>query len=437
MKIMDVNEQMRADWNRRAREDAHFYVAFGRRSQDEQEFLDGAADVMGALEAEFPRLAATSSDIRRALEIGCGPGRLMRPMSRFFGEIHGVDISDEMVRLACDQLKDIPHAHVHVTPDSSLGMFPEDCFDFVYSYIVFQHIPTRDVVLNYLREARRVVKPGGIVRCQLGGTPAVDSEMQRESQTWTGCHFSGEEVTAFAREHNLQLLALSGLQTQYMWVTLRKPTSRLPEPDFSRVILKDVTAASSGKHSVPQRGRDAAVSLWIEGMPEVSDLAVLAAGFDGVLQQGCYLSPIGENGGCQFNVVLPRGVRTGSVPVTLHRHQGNLVAGPVLIDVTPGPPWVPKVLSVTDAINIRSKYRVETGGVKVNIEDIEQPQNVCFRVDGRGVGWMQIEFKDPITYTYEFSFYLPSKVKDGERRLDISVSGRALPPVSFQVAHKT
>ena len=437
MKIMDVNEQMRADWNRRAREDAHFYVAFGRRSQDEQEFLDGAADVMGALEAEFPRLAATSSDIRRALEIGCGPGRLMRPMSRFFGEIHGVDISDEMVRLACDQLKDIPHAHVHVTPDSSLGMFPEDCFDFVYSYIVFQHIPTRDVVLNYLREARRVVKPGGIVRCQLGGTPAVDSEMQRESQTWTGCHFSGEEVTAFAREHNLQLLALSGLQTQYMWVTLRKPTSRLPEPDFSRVILKDVTAASSGKHSVPQRGRDAAVSLWIEGMPEVSDLAVLAAGFDGVLQQGCYLSPIGENGGCQFNVVLPRGVRTGSVPVTLHRHQGNLVAGPVLIDVTPGPPWVPKVLSVTDAINIRSKYRVETGGVKVNIEDIEQPQNVCFRVDGRGVGWMQIEFKDPITSTYEFSFYLPHKVKDGERRLDISVSGRALPPVSFQVAHKT
>lgn len=434
---MDVNEQMRADWNRRAREDAHFYVAFGRRSQDEQEFLDGAADVMGALEAEFPRLAAASSEVRRALEIGCGPGRLMRPMSRFFGEIHGVDISDEMVRLACDQLKDIPHAHVHVTPDSSLGMFPEDCFDFVYSYIVFQHIPTRDVVLNYLREARRVVKPGGILRCQLGGTQAVDSEMQRESQTWTGCHFSGEEVTAFAREHNLQLLALSGLQTQYMWVTLRKPTSRLAEPDFSHVILKDVTAASSGKHSVPQRGRDAAVSLWIEGMPEVSDLAVLTAGFDGVLQQGCYLSPIGENGGCQFNVVLPRGVRTGSVPVTLHRHQGNLVAGPVSIDVTPGPPWVPKVLSVTDAINIRSKYRVETGGVKVNIEDIEQPQNVSFRVDGRAVGWMQIEFKDPITYTYEFSFYLPSKVKDGERRLDISVSGRALPPVSFQVAHKT
>ena len=183
---MDVNEQMRADWNRRARKDAHFYVAFGRRSQDEQEFLAGAAEVMSALQPEFSRLPPSSSDARSALEIGCGRGRLMRPMSRQFGEIHGVDISDVMVRLACDQLKDIPHAHVHVTPDSSLGMFADNSFDFVYSYIVFQHIPNRDVVLNYLSEARRVLKTGGILRCQLRGTPPLDSEMERESTTWTG-----------------------------------------------------------------------------------------------------------------------------------------------------------------------------------------------------------------------------------------------------------
>ena len=116
----------------------------------------------------------------------------MRPMSRHFGEIHGVDISDEMIRLAEEQLKDIPHARVHVTPDSSLSMFSGGSFDFVYSYIVFQHIPDRDIVLNYLREAGRVLKPGGILRCQLRGTPPLASEMERESATWTGCHFSGE-----------------------------------------------------------------------------------------------------------------------------------------------------------------------------------------------------------------------------------------------------
>jgi len=425
---------MRADWNRRAREDANFYVAFGRRNQDDQEFLSTAAQVTSALEMEFSRLPHGSPDKRSALEIGCGPGRLMRAMSPHFGEIHGVDISDEMVRLASEQLKDLPHAHAHVTPDSSLSMFADGSFDFVYSYIVFQHIPSRDVVLNYLREAGRVLKPGGILRCQLRGTPPLDTEMERESATWTGCHFSGDEVAAFAREHHLQLVYLSGLQTQYMWVTLRKPPTRLPEPDFSHVILKAVTAASNGEHSVPQRGRESAVSLWIEGMPEASDLALLAVGFHGVLQQGCYISPVGKAGVCQFNAVLPSGIRAGSVPVTLHDHKGAVLAGPVSIEVTPGPPWDPKVVSVTDGINILSKFRIDSGGVKVVIEDIDRPEEVSFLVDGQVVEYVQHECRDPITFTYEFAFHLSHKVKNGNRRLDILVSGRALPPVSLQVA---
>src|SRR6202044_3323176 len=98
---------------------------FGRRSQQEQEFLDSAAEVTGALEPEFSRLPPASLEHRSALEIGCGPGRLMRAISRHFGEIHGVDISDEMIALAKEQLKDISHAHAHVTPDSSLSMFAD------------------------------------------------------------------------------------------------------------------------------------------------------------------------------------------------------------------------------------------------------------------------------------------------------------------------
>src|SRR5438067_11785217 len=105
---------MRADWNKRAREDAHYYVAFGRRDQDDDEFFTTAADVVRDLEGELKRLRpAIPIESRRALEIGCGPGRLIRPMSRHFGEIHGVDISDEMIAEARVKLRDIPHAHVH------------------------------------------------------------------------------------------------------------------------------------------------------------------------------------------------------------------------------------------------------------------------------------------------------------------------------------
>src|SRR5215208_2054844 len=102
-----VLEQMRADWNERAGEDANYYVAFGRREQDDAEFFSTAADVVKGFEGELKRLRGRDA----ALEIGCGPGRLMRPLAKHFGEIHGVDVSDEMIRLARERLRGAPNAH--------------------------------------------------------------------------------------------------------------------------------------------------------------------------------------------------------------------------------------------------------------------------------------------------------------------------------------
>src|SRR5271165_6480653 len=102
---------MRADWNQRAGEDAYYYVAFGRRGQDDEEFFATAADVLRVLTHDLKRLRARAA----ALEIGCGPGRLMRPLSRHFSEIDGVDVSDEMVQLARERLRGVPHAHPHHT----------------------------------------------------------------------------------------------------------------------------------------------------------------------------------------------------------------------------------------------------------------------------------------------------------------------------------
>src|SRR5437660_5504587 len=97
-----ILERMRADWNERAGEDANYYVAFGRREQDDEEFFATAADVLRLLTATLKRLRHHD----KALEIGCGPGRLMRPLSRYFTEIHGVDVSDQMIRLAHERLRD-------------------------------------------------------------------------------------------------------------------------------------------------------------------------------------------------------------------------------------------------------------------------------------------------------------------------------------------
>ena len=208
-----VSERMRKDWNERARVDAHFYVAFGGRDQTEEEFLATAADVLRSIEGQLKRLPAKANRRAwRALEIGCGPGRLMRPLSRHFGEIHGVDVSDEMIRLGRERLRDIPHAHFHTTDGATLPQFADESFEFIYSYAVFQHIPSREVVLEYMREIRRLLKPGGVFHGQFNGLAPSG-----EADTWGGVAFSAERHPPFTRENGLRLLE-SGRRTHAVHV---------------------------------------------------------------------------------------------------------------------------------------------------------------------------------------------------------------------------
>ncbi len=153
---MSFIDRMRAEWYQRAQQDAHFYVAFARQQQDEASFRASAAETMPALVQEFPRLAETDPARRKALEIGCGPGRLMAPMTEFFGEVHGVDISPEMIELARTRPAHLPGARLHVVSGADLAPLEDNTFDYVYSYTVFQHIPSRDAVMSYLREEHRV-----------------------------------------------------------------------------------------------------------------------------------------------------------------------------------------------------------------------------------------------------------------------------------------
>src|SRR5579863_10133273 len=134
----EVLDRMRSDWNARAREDVRYYVAFGRRGQQDEEFFASAAGVVRQLEEELKRLPREiSPEARRSLEVGCGPGRLLRPMSRNFGEIHGVDVSDEMIRLAEQRFHGAAGIRLHATNGRDLAPLPSDYFDFVYSYAVF------------------------------------------------------------------------------------------------------------------------------------------------------------------------------------------------------------------------------------------------------------------------------------------------------------
>jgi ubiquinone/menaquinone biosynthesis C-methylase UbiE len=103
-------------------------------------------------------LGITKDD--KVLEIGCGIARVGREIAPLCAEWHGADISGNMLSYAAKRLDGVPNAYLHELPSSDLSIFPDNSFDCVYSTIVFMHLDKAEM-FNYIREAHRVLVPGG------------------------------------------------------------------------------------------------------------------------------------------------------------------------------------------------------------------------------------------------------------------------------------
>jgi SAM-dependent methyltransferase len=428
MSSENVTKRMRSDWNKRAREDAHYYVAFGGRDQDEDAFLATATDVVRSIEAELARFPNRSA--LTALEIGCGPGRLIKLLSRHFSEIHGVDVSDEMISLARERLLDIPHAHAHATSGAGLTQFASESFDFVYSYAVFQHIPSRDVVLEYMRETRRVLKPGGIFHGQFNGLPH-----DAIPDTWSGVTFSEDDIRIFTRENGFRLLNLNGVGTQYMWTTWRKKPVPETERPAGPPSIRRVTNAYSGEPLIPNRGRHAAISVWTKNLPVECDLNNLEILVEGARAVPLYIGPAAADGLQQVNAWLPETTRTGLLPVEL-LVAGHSIAPPATARAVPAGPLVPRIVSISDGFNLVEKNASSSGILKIQIEEVSSPDALTATVDGRPVDWIEIKCIDPRPPRHEINLHLPNGLPQGDHNLEIHIGPRLLLPAQIEV-HQT
>lgn len=97
------------------------------------------------------------------VDVGCGTGSLALRLAPFAREVHGVDYSSEMIRIARGKLVDAPHTGVqfHLGPaDTGELPFPAASADLVSACSLLHLVPDRDAVLTRLF---RLVKPGGHV----------------------------------------------------------------------------------------------------------------------------------------------------------------------------------------------------------------------------------------------------------------------------------
>jgi len=217
MSIDQQLEKMRADWDQRARENARHYVNTANTQwTDEEFFASGERTVAEEILTDMSNICQGKPPAgMRVLEIGCGAGRVTKALAKLFGEVHAVDVSGEMVRQAGEALRGHPNAFVYQNNGKDLTGVPEREFDFAFSSIVFQHIPSREVIENYVREVHRLLRPGALFKFQVQG----DSTLQtRPDDTWLGVPFSERQAVDMAYRCGFDPRYRHGAGGQYFWL---------------------------------------------------------------------------------------------------------------------------------------------------------------------------------------------------------------------------
>jgi SAM-dependent methyltransferase len=103
---------------------------------------------------------------KRVLDFGCGVGRILVPLARLAENAVGLDVSSSMLSEAqrnCHE-EGVDNVTLARSDDDLTGL--SGTFDFIHSFIVFQHIPVergRTIFSNLLRRLNH----GGIAAIQL------------------------------------------------------------------------------------------------------------------------------------------------------------------------------------------------------------------------------------------------------------------------------
>jgi SAM-dependent methyltransferase len=229
-----LEEKMREEWDERARNNARYFVNTAKDDWTDAEFFEsGERTVAEEILTDMENICQGRDPKQmKVLEIGCGAGRVTRAMAGRFGEVYGVDVSGEMVRQARRALAALPNAHAYRNNGMDLSVLDgrwawlrrhlpaplkakSPVFDFAFSTIVFQHIPSREVIENYVREVHRLLRPGALFKFQVQGDTSVEHP---PDDTWLGVPFSDEDVVAMAERCGFEPRYRHGVGTQYFWL---------------------------------------------------------------------------------------------------------------------------------------------------------------------------------------------------------------------------
>ncbi|HXJ86093.1 MAG TPA: class I SAM-dependent methyltransferase [Candidatus Binatia bacterium] len=146
-------------------------------------FASGEQDYARLVEPVLQTFGFAASG-KSVVEFGCGAGRMTRSFAQHFQSVFAVDISSEMQARAKSYLSEFSNICWVLSDGESISEIPDNHVDLVFSYLVLQHMPSREIVFRVICEMIRILRPGGIFLFQFNGS-------SRPTMNWRGCMISG------------------------------------------------------------------------------------------------------------------------------------------------------------------------------------------------------------------------------------------------------
>lgn len=155
-------------WNKYGVNDPYFGVLTSEKFRKEnlnddslKDFFNSGAEHIDHVHEVIKRVFGDTVN-KSALDFGCGVGRLLIPLSKYYRQVTGVDIAPSMLLEASSNCRKFNINNVSLLEsDDQLSKVCQK-FDFVHSVIVLQHIP-RSRGMKIIKRLMNLTADGGIM----------------------------------------------------------------------------------------------------------------------------------------------------------------------------------------------------------------------------------------------------------------------------------
>ena len=125
---------------------------------------DGYAETTMQMLAQYAEVAIAASKLKPdaiVLDVACGPGTLALMAAREVKEVHGIDFSESMLAIFCQNAARSGHTNITMCHgDAQILPYPNEMFDAAFSMFGLMFFPDRH---KGFAEIHRTLKPGGTI----------------------------------------------------------------------------------------------------------------------------------------------------------------------------------------------------------------------------------------------------------------------------------